>query len=235
MMNIFCGMEKLSLVDFDGHLACTLFTGGCNYRCPFCHNSPLIHMQAPLKFDEIMKFLNSRKKMLDAVVITGGEPTLHHVLPDVIKKIKELGFKIKLDTNGTNPTMLKELIDNKLIDYVAMDIKTSLNEYHIVTGTANPLLDKIKESIDILKTSGIDYEFRTTLVKEYHTEKAIHEIKELLVGAKKLYLQKFVLRETCLNQYLHEIDKDTANNYKTILESAINQVHLRGYEQNNFS
>lgn len=229
MMNIFCGMEKLSLVDFDGYLACTLFTGGCNYRCPFCHNSPLIHMQSPLEFEEILKFLNSRKKMLDAVVITGGEPTLHPILPDVIKKIKELGFKIKLDTNGTNPSMLKELIDNKLIDYVAMDIKTSLNNYHIVTGTVNPLLDKVKESISILKTSGIDYEFRTTLVKEYHTEEEIYKIKELLVDAKKLYLQKFVLRETCLNQNLNEVDKDTANNYKTILESAIKQVFLRGY------
>lgn len=229
MMNIFCGMEKLSLVDFDGYLACTLFTGGCNYRCPFCHNSPLIDMQSPLEFEEILKFLNSRKKMLDAVVITGGEPTLHPILPDVIKKIKELGFKIKLDTNGTNPTMLKELIDNKLIDYVAMDIKTSLNNYHIVTGTVNPLLDKVKESINILKTSGIDYEFRTTLVKEYHTEEEIYKIKELLVDAKKLYLQKFVLRETCLNQNLNEVDKDTANNYKTILESAIKQVYLRGY------
>lgn len=229
MMNIFCGMEKLSLVDFDSHLACTLFTGGCNYRCPFCHNSPLIRMQAPLELEEIIKFLNARKKMLDAVVITGGEPTLHLVLPEVIKKIKELGYKIKLDTNGTNPTMLKELIDNKLIDYVAMDIKTQLNKYQIVTGVNDPLLEKVKESINILKTSGIDYEFRTTLVKEYHTEKDIYEIKELLLGAKKLFLQKFILRETCINQNLHEIDKDTANRYKTILESTIDQVNLRGY------
>ena len=107
MNSIFCGIEKLSLVDFDGYISCTLFTGGCNYRCPFCHNSPLIKEQPLLDMDEIVKYLTSRKKMLDAVVITGGEPTLHQELPLYIKQIKDLGFIIKLDTNGTNPKMLK--------------------------------------------------------------------------------------------------------------------------------
>lgn len=229
MNSIFCGIEKLSLVDFDVYISCTLFTGGCNYRCPFCHNSPLIKEQPLLDMDEIVKYLTSRKKMLDAVVITGGEPTLHQELPLYIKQIKDLGFIIKLDTNGTNPKMLKELIDNKLIDYVAMDIKTSSNCYNVVTGVVNPFTDKVKESINILKESNINYEFRTTLVKEYHTIDTIKEMKELVNGSKKLFLQKFVLRDTCINQDLHEVDIDTANIYKTILEEVVEKVTLRGY------
>ena len=199
MNSIFCGIEKLSLVDFDGYVACTLFTGGCNYRCPFCHNSPLIHHQPTIDLNEIFDYLNKRKKMIDAVVITGGEPTIHKELPDIIKLIKNLGFKIKLDTNGTNPKMLKELIDKKLIDYVAMDIKTSSNCYSLVTGVVNPFLDNIKE------------------------------MKELVNGAKKLFLQKFVLRDTCLNQDLHEVDINTAKEYKVLLEEVVEKVILRGY------
>lgn len=229
MNSIFCGMEKLSLVDFDGKLSCTLFTGGCNYRCPFCHNSPLIKEQPFLDLNEILDYLNKRKKMLEAVVISGGEPTLHKELPEILKLIKELGYIIKLDTNGTNPKMLKELIDNKLIDYVAMDIKGSLDNYHLITGVNNPLLENIKESINILTKSNIDYEFRTTLVKEYHTLDVINEMKELLKGTKKLYLQKFVLRETCLDQSLNEVDINLAKQYKEILEQAIEIVYLRGY------
>ena len=229
MNSIFCGIEKLSLVDFDGKLSCTLFTGGCNYRCPFCHNSPLIKEHPFLDLNEILDYLNKRKKMLDAVVISGGEPTLHKELPEILKLIKELGYIIKLDTNGTNPKMLKELIDNKLIDYVAMDIKGSLNNYHLITGVNNPLLENIKESINILTKSNIDYEFRTTLVKEYHTLDVINEMKELLKGTKKLYLQKFVLRETCLDQSLNEVDINLAKQYKEILEQAIEIVYLRGY------
>lgn len=229
MNSIFCGIEKLSLVDFDGYISCTLFTGGCNYRCPFCHNSPLIKEQPLLDMDEIVQYLTSRKKMLDAVVITGGEPTLHQELPLYIKQIKDLGFIIKLDTNGTNPKMLKVLIDNKLIDYVAMDIKTSSNCYSLVTGVVNPFTDKVKESINILKESNINYEFRTTLVKEYHTIDTIKEMKELVNGSKKLFLQKFVLRDTCINQDLHEVDINTANTYKTILEEVVEKVALRGY------
>lgn len=229
MNSIFCGIEKMSLVDFDGKIACTLFTGGCNYRCPFCHNSPLINEQPFLDLNEIITYLEKRKRMLDAVVISGGEPTLHKSLPVILKVIKELGYVIKLDTNGTNPKMLKELIDNKLIDYVAMDIKGSLNNYHLITGVKNPLLDNIKESINILKQSNIDFEFRTTLVKEYHDIKTINEMKELLKGTKKIFLQKFVLRETCLDQSLNEIDILTATKYKEILEQSVENVYLRGY------
>ena len=147
----------------------------------------------------------------------------------ILKTFKELGYIIKLDTNGTNPKMLKELINNKLIDYVAMDIKSSFSNYHIVTGTNNPQLDNIKQSINILKTSNIDYEFRTTLVKEYHSINVINEMKTLLLGTKKLFLQKFVLRDTCMDQTLHEIDYETASKYKEILSVVVEKVSLRGY------
>ena len=229
MNNIFCGMEKLSLVDFDGKLSCTLFTGGCNYKCPFCHNSPLMSMQQTIDFEEILNFLKSRKKMLDAVVITGGEPTLHQNLPIIIKKIKDLGYLIKLDTNGTNPKMLKELIDNKLIDYVAMDIKTSFNNYNLVTNTLNPLIDNVKESLNILKTTNINYELRTTLVKEYHSKDIILEMKELVDGAPKLFLQKFILRDACLDQSLHEVPYEVAIEYIDILKQSVKEIKLRGY------
>jgi pyruvate formate lyase activating enzyme len=229
MNSIFCGIEKLSLVDFDGYISCTLFTSGCNYRCPFCHNSPLIKEQPSLKMEEILNYLSVRKKMLDAVVITGGEPTLHKELPSVLKQIKDLGYIIKLDTNGTNPKMLKELIDKKLIDYVAMDIKASSNCYSLVTGVINPFLDNIKESINILKTSNINFEFRTTLVNEYHDINNIKQIAVELVGAKRLYLQRFVDNENCLNSGLTAVKKEDAEIFQKELLKTLTEVNLRGY------
>lgn len=234
MNNIFCGIEKLSLVDFDKKLSCVLFISGCNFKCPFCHNSSLMNVTNDnLDFSDIKDYLIKRKKMIDAVVITGGEPTLRKELPSIIKEIKDLGYLIKLDTNGTNPTMLKQLIDDKLIDYVAMDIKTGLSNYHIVSGVVLTQAEinnsKIKESINILKSSNIDYEFRTTLVKEYHSKDVINEMKELVDGAPKLFLQKFILRETCLDQSLHEVPRDVAEEYIDILKHSVKEIKLRGY------
>ena len=231
MNNIFCGMEKLSLVDFEKKLSCVLFVSGCNFKCPFCHNSSLMKViDDNIEFEEIKSYLVSRRKMLDAVVISGGEPTLRKELPFVIKEIKQLGYLIKLDTNGTNPVMLKKLIDEKLIDYVAMDIKADFVNYPLVAGIKqNIYLEKVKESINILKSSNIDYEFRTTLVLEYHTLDVIESMKELIDGAPKLFLQKFVLRDSCLDQSLHEVPFDVANKYKEILEQNIKEVRLRGY------
>lgn len=229
-MSIFVGIEKLSLVDFDQKLSCTLFTNGCNFKCPFCHNSPLIITNNKLiDWQTIKDYLISRKNLLDAVVITGGEPTLHKNLKQYLKEIKELGYIIKLDTNGSNPDILKELIKEQLIDYIAMDIKSSFSNYLEVIDNKNINLDLIKESINIIKTSNIKYEFRTTLVKEYHNEEQIKEIQELLKGTNKLYLQKFILRDTCLNQNLHEVSLEDAKNYQNILSETIKKVELRGY------
>lgn len=231
MNNIFCGMEKLSLVDFEKKLSCVLFVSGCNFKCPFCHNSSLMNVvDDNIEFEKIKSYLVSRRKMLDAVVISGGEPTQREELPLIINEIKQLGYLIKLDTNGTNPLMLKKLIDEKLIDYVAMDIKADMANYAHVSGTNNNIyLEKIKKSIDILKNSNIDYEFRTTLVLEYHTIDVIESMKELIDGSSKLFLQKFVLRDSCLDQSLHEVPYDVAKQYKEILEKNIKEVKLRGY------
>lgn len=229
-MSIFVGIEKLSLVDFDSKISCTLFTSGCNFRCTYCHNTPLMYNNHKmLNWNEIKEFLHSRKNILDAVVITGGEPTINNELPNYLKEIKSFGYLIKLDTNGTNPKMIQELIKQKLIDYIAMDIKTSIDNYQTITKNKFLNLDTIKESINIIKTSNIPYEFRTTLVKEYHNIQIINDIKDLLKGANKLYLQKFILRDTCLDQTLHEVDKQTAEEYQKILKETIKEVKLRGY------
>src|SRR5574344_1432040 len=175
----FVGIEPLSLVDYDDKLSCTLFTSGCNFKCPFCHNSELVlnpHKQKEIPFEEILAYLQSRKGMLDAVVITGGEPTLMKDLKEKIIVIKNMGFEVKLDTNGTSPEVVKDLIDNKLVDYVAMDIKNSFAHYGKSIGLDRFPIEKIKETIDLLKLGLVGYEFRTTLVKEDHTKEDIEEI-----------------------------------------------------------
>lgn len=223
------GLQKLSLVDFDGHISATIFTSGCNFACPFCHNAGLVESTEPdISKNEILEYLEKRKNILDSVCITGGEPTLHNDLPEFIKSIKNLGYIIKLDSNGTNPEMLKYLVENKLIDYIAMDIKNSKDNYNL-TIAKNMSLEKIEKSVDYIMKSGIDYEFRTTLVLGYHTEKSIKEIGKWIRGAKKYYLQKFVDSGNCLQSNLEAINKEDAILFKNILEKYIANVNLRGY------
>ena len=157
------GLQKVSLVDYDGQISATIFTSGCNFACPFCHNSGLVKgIEPEIPTGEILEYLTKRKNVLTAVCISGGEPTLHKDLPELIAKIKSLGYLVKLDTNGTNLSMLKYLVDNQLIDYIAMDIKNSLDNYNNTTGTDKDF--NIKETIDYIMSCGIDYEFRTTLL-----------------------------------------------------------------------
>lgn len=227
----FCGMEKLSVVDFDNKVSCTLFTNGCNFKCPFCHNSSLVLSKVPpLDFHVILDYLKTRKNIIDAVVITGGEPTLLDGLKEKIIEIKKLGFLIKLDTNGTNPACLQELINEKLIDYVAMDIKNGPTNYAKTIGLTSYDLTNIKKSIDILKKGTIDYEFRTTLVKEFHSQSDMKEIRNLILGSKKYYLQQFINRDECICHTLHEVDKKTAEEYLKIIGDAVSYVALRGYK-----
>jgi len=176
------GLQKLTLIDYPGKIAATVFTVGCNFSCAFCHNPELvdpekIKKQPIISEKEFFEFLTNRKGMLEGVCITGGEPTLHKDLPEFIKKIKKLGFSIKLDTNGSNPEMLKKLIDNNLIDYLAMDIKGPLQIP--------------KKSVELIKNSGIDYEFRTTVVPILHTKEDIIQIAKEISPAKKFFLQQF--------------------------------------------
>lgn len=228
---IILGLDKLSLVDYPQKATAVVFTGGCNFKCPFCHNAGIVFgREEPLTEDEIFDYLTKRKGLIDAVCVSGGEPTLHADLPEFIDKIKRMGFLVKLDTNGTNPKMLKSLIDNGKIDYVAMDIKNSIDEYGKTTGIYfQKYNDSVKQSIEILLKNRIPYEFRTTLVDELHSEKSIVELGKLIAGAERLYLQKFVDNENCISQGLSEVPFEIVEKYKDILLESVKNVYLRGY------
>ena len=225
----FVGIDKFSLLDFDEKVSVVLFSPACNFRCPFCHNGEsVLNSNTPIPFDEILEYLKSRVGLIDAVVFTGGEPTLMPELKERIKMVKELGFLIKLDTNGTNPKMVEELLNEGLLDYIAMDIKNSEAMYTETAGCPKINMENIKKSIKIIENSRINYEFRTTLVKEYHTEKTIREMADLVKGAKQLYLQKFVDREGVIKKGLHDISIEEANKFKGILSEVV-PTELRGY------
>lgn len=226
------GLDKMSLLDYEDKISCVLFYKACNFRCPFCHNGlTVLEAEDEFLFDAVLDYLKSRKGLLDAVVFTGGEPTLEPHLKEHIQKVKELGFLVKLDSNGTNPEILKDLIESNLLDYVAMDIKNSEEKYPLTAGVKNIDMDKIKESIHILMTSGVPYEFRTTLVDEFHKSVDMEGIAKLIKGARILYLQKFVEREGCIQKGLHEVDEETARRFKELLSKDIKQVELRGYNE----
>jgi len=214
------GLQKFSLLDYPEHLSAIIFTQGCNFKCQYCYNPMLVGPIKPSKFnhisskrkngektkghslipeDDLFVFLKKRSGKLDAVVITGGEPTIHRDLPKFIKKIKELGFKVKLDTNGTNPKMIKKLIKDNLLDYIAMDLKTSFVKYDLVIGT-QPDLENIKKSVKIIIESGLDYEFRTTLVPKLVEISDIKAMGEIIKGAQKWYLQKFQSDKELVNE-----------------------------------
>lgn len=230
-MEIF-GMEKLSLVDYDGKVACTLFTGACNFKCGFCHNSSLVtdfNKIKPLDIQDVFSYLEKRKGILEGVCVSGGEPTLNYDLPEFCKKIKDLGYFVKLDTNGTNPEMIENLYKNGLIDYVAMDIKNDKDHYSSIIGVKDYNTEKVEKSVRFLMTSGIDYEFRTTLIKEYHSEENIRLIAEWIKGAKKYFLQKFKDVGSCILGGLNEVEESTAKRFIDILLPYIPSVFLRGY------
>lgn len=225
-MNI-AGVQKVTLLDYPGKVACEIFTQGCNFECPFCQNSGLIPITNTGEFseEEIFEYLNLRKNILDGVVITGGEPTVQKDLKGFIKKIKDLGLLVKLDTNGGNPKVLQELIDEKLVDYVAMDIKNIFNKYNITAGKKINL-DNIKKSIEILKASKIDYEFRTTIIKEMHSLDDIVSICKL-VGDAKYYLQNFEDSENVLNHSLHGFSREELLFIDKYLKDLFPNVEIR--------
>lgn len=225
------GMEKLSLVDYDGYCAVTLFTSRCMYRCPYCHNAPLIlDAFGELDHEEIYAHLEKRRNVIDAVVISGGEPTLEPDLYEFIVNLKErFDLKIKLDTAGVNTEVVKRLIDDKLIDYVAMDIKTSPSEYSKVCGVENTKIDNVLSTIELLKEDKVDYEFRTTLAKEFHSEEVMRDISLLLFGAKRYYLQKLVISDTCFDPSLTPIKTEVAETFKRIMEENKIPTELRSY------
>ncbi len=184
-------LQRTSFIDYPGKLSAIIFTQGCNFSCPYCHNPELVdpaQFGEPIAADDVLEFLETRRGKLDGVVITGGEPTLHADLPDLIGRIRELGFAVKLDTNGTNPAMLARLLADGQLDYLAMDIKAPLAMYEAVAGAGAA---KIAESIELIMASGIDYEFRTTLVEGVLSADDIRSIGELIAGARLYALQNF--------------------------------------------
>lgn len=225
------GLQKLTLLDYPQKMASTIFTGGCNMRCPFCQNSDLVFLSentSQIKTDDILSFLEKRKHVLEGVCITGGEPLLNDALAPFLRNIKDLGYKVKLDTNGSFPKRLKKLVDEKLIDYVAMDIKNCPDRYAETTGVSNFNMEPIQESITYLLENHIPYEFRTTVVKEYHTAEDMLAIGKWIEGANAYYLQNFQDSECVIKKGLHSCSKEELESYVEILKPYIANTSLRG-------
>lgn len=222
------GFNKLTLLDYPDHTACIIFTQGCNYKCPFCHNASLIDSSKDGNYDEeeILKFLIKRKNVLEGICISGGEPLIQKGLKEFLIKIKDIGYKIKIDTNGSYPEVLKDLIDNKLVDYVAMDIKNDLGNYKKTTGITNT--DNVKKSIEILLNSNIDYEFRTTIVKELHSIDNIVNIAKMIKGTKKYYLQKFIDSGDILKDGFNSLNDIEMKKIEKEIKKYIPNVKVRG-------
>jgi pyruvate formate lyase activating enzyme len=227
------GLQKTTLLDFPGKVACTVFTYGCNFRCPFCHNATLVTKDQDVpdySEDSFFDFLNKRKGILDGVCITGGEPLLHKEIVPFMEKIHSMGFLIKLDTNGSFPQRLREIISLGLVDYVAMDIKNTKDKYADAIGLSETP-DTVFESIKILMDSGVDYEFRTTVVKELHTKDDILEIAKLISGAKRYYLQVFKDSGELISDGYSAHSESTMREMIEIVKPYVGLSGLRGMEE----
>ncbi|MEF9941634.1 MAG: anaerobic ribonucleoside-triphosphate reductase activating protein [Lachnospiraceae bacterium] len=227
------GLQKLTLLDYPGKVSCTIFTGGCNLRCPFCHNASLVigeDSDNQLTKQEVLTFLKKRQGILDGVCISGGEPLIQSDIVNVIEEIKELGYLVKLDTNGTFPGKLKELVQRKLVDYVAMDIKNSPAHYGKTVGIENYDTTAIEESVEFLMSGVIPYEFRTTVVRELHTREDFMNIGTWLKGAEQYFLQGFIDSGDLIQSNLHAYDKKIMEQIESILKPCIPHVCLRGID-----
>ena len=227
----FYGMQKMTLLDYPGYVACTLFTGGCNFRCPFCHNALLVldlDENYTIPEEEVLAFLKKRQGLLDGVCVTGGEPLINKDIGDFLSKVKELGFKIKLDTNGTNPALLKELVSQNLVDYVAMDIKNSPEKYAETVGLKSFDMSTINETVNFLMTGFVDYEFRTTVTKQFHTEKSMEEAARFIRGAKRYFLQNFVDSGNLIGSGITGQSKEEMEKLLAVVKKYVPDSCLRG-------
>jgi pyruvate formate lyase activating enzyme len=230
---LFAGIQKLTLLDYPRHVACTLFTQGCGYRCPFCHNSsllPFTEPEQPLTEEAVLAFLKKRQGTLDGVCFTGGEPLMQDDLADFIRRVRALGFLVKLDTNGSQPERLRSLIDSRLIDMVAMDIKNAPCHYARTVGIPNFDLSPVQESIDLLMSGSVTFEFRTTVVDELHGTDDMEAMAEWLAGSESYYLQYFVNEDSVLWGGLHAPSKEKMQAFLQILRKKIPNAHIRGEE-----
>lgn len=224
------GLQKLTLLDYPGYTACTVFLAGCDLRCPFCHNADLLDASADALMDdgELLDFLKKRTGLLDGVAFTGGEPLLRRELPELMEKIRRLGYRIKLDTNGCHPAPLRTVLDRGLVDYVAMDIKNSPERYAQTVGTAHVDMDTINESISLLMTRAPDYEFRTTVVAQLHDEESFRQIGPWLRGAKRYFLQAFADRDSVPFAGFTAPSREEMSRYAQIVKPFIPSVETRG-------
>lgn len=224
----FGGLQKLTLLDYPQKVACTVFTVGCNFRCPFCHNNSLVECNVTeLSADEILAFLNKRKNVLEGVCLTGGEPLLQKDVVEFLTQVKNLGYLVKLDTNGAFPHKLKQLVELGLVDYVAMDVKNCQRLYPQTAG-AQVDMSAICESVEFLKSGAVDYEFRTTVTGNLHDERSMEEMGQWLAGAKVVYLQQFVDSGDLVDPTTTGCDADTLKRYQVILQKYVANVELRG-------
>ena len=230
---VISGLQKLTLLDYPGHTACTVFTPYCNWRCPFCHNAALVlrpEEQPAMDEEEIFSFLRRRKGLLDGVAVTGGEPTLHKDLPGFLRRVKDMGFAVKLDTNGTHPAVLRTVLAEGLADYVAMDIKAGRDNYPAVTGTLRPGLAAVEESAELLRHSGVEHEFRTTVVRELHSDADFEDIARWLAGEKRYFLQAFKDSGDILSEGYGACTRPEMERFLAIVRRTMPSAELRGVD-----
>lgn len=224
------GLQKMTLLDYPGKVACTVFLGGCDFRCPYCHNAELLDGSCPplMESEELLSFLEKRKGLLDGVAVTGGEPLLREDLPDLLRKIRSMGYAIKLDTNGTHPDRLRTLIEEGLVDYVAMDIKNSPAKYAETAGVQKLDLTPVRESVSLLLSGSVEYEFRTTVCAQLHKDADILAIAQWIQGASRYFIQPFADRDTVPYEGLSAPEKNTLRRFVTIASAFVPSTALRG-------
>ena len=229
---LICGLEKFSMVDFGDKISCTVFTGGCNLRCPFCHNGALVVGDvASQRIDEreALDYLKKRKGLVDAVCVTGGEATLQKDLDKFLATVKDMGYIVKLDSNGLRPDVLSSLLDRELVDYMAMDIKNSPAKYALTCGL-DVDMTAINESVDLIKSRAKDYEFRTTVIKEFHSDEDMAEIADWLTGSKRYVLQHYKDSEGCISHGYTAYEKEEAQQLLRHFDGKVQYVGLRGFD-----
>lgn len=227
------GFNKTTLLDYPEHVACTLFTGGCNFRCPFCQNGGLVTdaaAQSPIPEEEIFFTLKKRRGILSGVCMTGGEPTLHPDLPEFLRKIKDLGYLVKLDTNGYRPDVIDALNRLRLLDYIAMDIKSSPRHYALAAGIPDPDMSRIRESVALIRSCGLPYEFRTTVVRQLHCREDFSDIGEWLSGCRAYFLQSYQDSDAVLCPGYSACSKEELLDFLSVLLPHIPNASLRGID-----
>lgn len=223
----FGGLQKLTLLDYPEKVACTVFCVGCDFRCPFCHNGSLINGGGDWTQEEILAFLSKRSNVLEGVCLTGGEPLMYADVADFLRQVKTLGYKVKLDTNGSYPSRLEQLIKDGLVDYVAMDVKNSLELYRATAG-AEVNLDAVERSVALLKTGVVPYEFRTTVTRTFHTERSLSDVAIWLHDADKWFLQQFVRSDDLIDPSVEGYSDDELRSLCQAVRKYCPNVRLRG-------